>query len=647
MSTEQNKLLEPVKIGSLTLRNRIVLAPMGTYYIAADGSVTKRLIDYHTRFAKGGIGLIIPEGTCVDELESSVMSPCLATSHNRYMPGLNELAESVKEQGAAIFGQISHAGHQTKIENIKGLIPVAPSAIASQFFGVVPKELNKDKITEIQESFVEAALRLQTARYDGTEIHGANGYLLTQFLSPRTNKRKDKYGGSIENRARMSLEIIEKVRAKTKPDFVVGYRLCAHERLPGGITPEDVVAFAKMLEKAGVDYIHVTTGVSDSMLYAFPPMYVSRGLNTPLAQMVKEAVNVPVMCAGTFTTESGSQAVKEGKTDLVVIGRGHLADPELSAKLMNGREEDIRPCIRCNGCMGRSIDYRPLDCDVNPSLGRSDRIVTKTDTPKKVVVVGGGISGMEAARLAAEQGHRVTLLEQNAELGGYILPAMVPEFKQDIRTLLTWLKTQIKKEKVDVRLNCNATPELVKGEKPDVLILAVGSDYVVPPGIQSSKNLLFPPDVFLGKKEIGEQVVIVGGGQEGCETALYIAENLKKKVTIIEKRGAALLDCGDPMSMMAIRMRLQFANVKIINGLNFTGFSGNTIDCIDNAGKNHQMDADTVILALGVQPRKDTVDKLSGICGQTYKVGSCIEHEKIFYHAYYAFRSAWQTVLAI
>ena len=646
MSAEQNKLLEPFKIGSLTLRNRIVLAPMGTYYIAADGSVTKRLIDYHTRYAKGGIGLIIPEGTCVDEKESSVMSPCLATSHNRYMPGLNELAESVKEQGAAIFGQISHAGHQTKIENIKGLTPVAPSAIPSQFFGVVPKELNQAKINEIQDSFAEAALRLQIAHFDGTEIHGANGYLLTQFLSPRTNKRKDKYGGSIENRARMSLEILEKVRAKTRTDFVVGYRLCAHERLPGGITPEDVVAFAKMLEKAGIDYIHVTTGVSDSMLYAFPPMYVSRGLNTPLAQMVKEAVKVPVMCAGTFTYESGDKAIKEGKTDLVVIGRGHLADPELSLKLKNGREDDIRPCIRCNGCMGRSIDYRPLDCDVNPGLGKTDGTAAKASTPKKVVVVGGGVSGMEAARLAAERGHKVTLLEKNAQLGGYLLPAIVPEFKQDVRALLTWLKAQLAKEKVDIRLNCEATPEMVKGENADVLILAVGSDYVIPPDIQGSNDLLFPPGVFMGNKNVGDQVVVVGSGQEGCETALYIAETLKKKVTIIEKRGAALLDCGDPMSMMALRMRLQFANVKIITGLNFKHFSGNKANCIDNTGKSRQLDADTVVLALGLQPKKDTVEKLSGIAGQTFKIGSCVEHEKIFYHTFYAFRSAWRTVFS-
>ena len=652
MPYKSYKLLEPFRLGPITLRNRIVLAPMGTFLVSADGSTNKRLIDYLTRYARGGVGLVIPEGMHIDGKESRVLPNCLGIYHDRFIPGLNELAESVKDQGAAIIAEIAHAGHQTKPETINGLKPVAPSPIPCQFLGFVPKELDQEKINEIQDSFATSALRAQLAGFDGVEIHGGNGYLLTEFLSPRLNIRKDKYGGSIENRARMALEVYEKIRAKTKPGFVVGYRICADERIPGGITPEDVIAFVKMLEKAGVDFIDVISSTYDSSMYGVPVMYVSRGLNLPLAEMVKKAVNVPVMCTGGLNVEIGEQAIREDKTDLVVIGRGHIADPELSLKLSEGRVEDIRPCIRGNqGCIARTIFCRPLSCEVNPGIGKDATMtITPSQVPKKVLVIGGGVSGMESARLAAVRGHRVTLVEREMELGGHLLESSIPAFKQDLKPLLKWLKIQLEKEGVEVRLSTEATPEMVKKETPGVLIIAVGSEYAVPPQLaKDATNFIFSNEVLLGHKDVGDHVVVIGGGFLGCETALYIAEALKKKATIIEMLDDILLDCDEPMTMMALRMRLQIVGVEIKTGLTLKSYSQNKVFCADKAGKDQQMEADSVVLTLGRQPRENVVTKFEGLSPQVFKVGSCFQPRKVSdtFRIYHAFRSSWHAVLPL
>jgi len=618
---------------------------MGTFLVSADGSTNKRLIDYYTRYARGGVGLIIPEGQHIDDKESAVLANCLAIYNNRYLPGLNELVELVKDQGAAIIAQLGHAGHQTTPENIHGLQPVAPSPVANQFIGIVPKELDHEKINEIQASFAACAVRAQTAGFDGVEIHGANGYLLTEFLSPRLNIRKDKYGGSIENRARMALEIYQNIRVKTRPGFVVGYRICADERIPGGITSEDLIAFVQMLERVGIDYISVTSSTYESMVYGVPPMYVPRGSNLHLAEMIKKAINVPIICAGGLNVEIAEQAIVEEKTDLVAMGRGLIADPELPQKLMEGRVEDIRPCIRGNqGCMSRTVAGLALSCEVNPGIGKDATMsITTAQNPQKVLVVGGGVAGMEAARLAAERGHRVTLVEKENELGGHLLEASAPEFKQDLKPLLTWLKTQLAKEGVEVRLGTETTLDLVKNDNPDVLIIAVGSDYVVPPEISNEEaNFVFPREVLLGHKDVGENIVVVGGGFVGCETALHIAEGLKKKVTILEMLDDILLDCDEPFSMIAIRIRLLEAGVEIMTGLTLKSYSQNKVFCTDKAGKDQQMDADSVVLAMGLQPRQDEVAKLERLVPRVFKVGDCVQANKI----YHAFRSAWHAVFS-
>jgi 2,4-dienoyl-CoA reductase-like NADH-dependent reductase (Old Yellow Enzyme family)/NADPH-dependent 2,4-dienoyl-CoA reductase/sulfur reductase-like enzyme len=645
MSSQYYKLLEPIQIGSLKLKNRIALAPMGTNLVSPDGSTNKRLIDYYTRFAKGGAGLIIPEGHHIDDKESAVLANCLAIHKPCFIPGLNDLVESIKDYGAAVIAQLGHAGHQTIPENINGLQPVAPSPIANQVVGIVPKELDQEKIYEIQNSFADSAMRAMIIGFDGIEIHGANGYLLTEFLSPRLNIRKDKYGGPIENRARMALEIYERIRAKTRSGFIVGYRICADERIPGGVSPEDVVAFVRMLEKVGIDYIHVTSSTYESMVFGVPTTYVPRGSNLHLSEMIKKAVNVPILCAGGLNVEVGERAIREGKTDIVAIGRGLIADPELPLKLKEGRLEDIRPCIRGNqGCISRTIIGKGLSCEVNPGIGK-DAIMTVTPAkdPKRVMVIGGGVAGMEAARLAAERGHKVSLIERGGKLGGHVLEASVPEFKEDLRPLLNWLKVQLNKQGVTIRLNTEGTPELVKKENPDVLIVAVGSEYGVPAELaRDAANFMSPREVLLGQKQMGGKVVVAGGGFVGCETALHIAESMKKKVTIIEMLDQILLDNPEPMSTIAITTRLQMAGVEVKTGFTLKGYDGKKAACTDKEGKEHHIEAESLVLATGLRTNQESAVRFEGLAPMVFRIGDCIQPRKI----YNAFSEAWKAVFS-
>jgi 2,4-dienoyl-CoA reductase-like NADH-dependent reductase (Old Yellow Enzyme family)/thioredoxin reductase len=645
MAENTYKLFEPFKMGPITLRNRIVLAPMGTCYVSADGSVNQRLIDYYCRFAKAGVGMIIPEGQHVDDKESAVMPNTLAIYDVRFQPGLNDLVEAVHDLGAAIIAQLAHAGHQTKREYIHGLQPVAPSPIPNQWLGVMPKELDQEKIDEIQESFVNCALRAQNIGFDGIMIHGANGYLLTEFASPRLNIRTDKYGGPIENRARMASEILEKVRMATGPDFVIGYRLCADERVPGGISPEDVIALVRMLERGGINFIDVTSGTYDSTLWGVPVSFVPRGSNLHLSEMVKKAVNVPVMVAGSLNVAVAEQAIREGKTDLAAIGRALLADPELPLKVKEGRLEDIRPCVRGNqGCISRAMRGLTLSCEVNPGIGKGVAWKpTKVLDPKRVVVVGGGVGGMEAARLAAERGHKVVLFEKESILGGHVLEASAPDFKKDLQPLLQWLQLQLEKEGVDVRLGNEVVPERLKEEKPDVLIVAVGSEYILPPEmIQYADQFIFPREVLLGKKDLGQSVIVIGGGFVGCETALYMAEALGKEVTLVEKLDNILMDCNEPGNWMALNMRLPAAGVTIRTKTTFCGYSQGCVICKDHEGRDIQLDAKSVVPALGLRPRAEEVLKFEGLAPNVLKVGDCVKAGKV----YDAFRSAWQAVFS-
>lgn len=645
MSEFNWKLLEPIKVGTMSLRNRLVMPPMENALNNVDGSVSQALIDYYAERAKGGAGLIIVQNSYVDNKASKSNAIMLSISSASMVVGLGCLAEAIKINGAAAVIQLGHGGRQADPEYHLGIQDVAPSAIPSDAVGAMPKELTIPEIEEIQDAFANAAFRAKRAGFDGVEIHGAHGYLIGEFISPKTNLRTDKYGGSLIRRATFVLELIDKVKATVGSNFTVGFRMSGDEFVEDGLTAEDGVKYAKMVADTGkIDYIHVSGGTYESKHHLFPTLYHKRGHLLHLAEGIKKLVkNVPIITVGSLDVETGEEALKEGKADLVAIGRGLIADPELPNKLAAGKVEDIRPCILDGvGCLGRrGHTASPIRCEVNPAVGREATFKLTPAAKKKVMVIGGGIAGMEAARTAAIRGHDVTLVERSDRLGGHLIEASVPEFKGTVKDLLGWAERQVNKSDIKLQLNTEATPGLIKQVKPDVLIVAVGSEFIVPEVPGKDKSLVvMAKDVLLGKEELGEKVAVIGGGIVGCETALHIAEKLGKKVTIVEMLDEILME-QMPITRMALVERLQAADIQVHTRWILREVTNQGILCEDKNWQTHEVAADTVVIGIGLKSNKELVEKFEGLAPEVYAIGDCVEAREI----YSAFEDAWRAVL--
>jgi 2,4-dienoyl-CoA reductase-like NADH-dependent reductase (Old Yellow Enzyme family) len=560
------KLFEPGRIGSLELKNRLVMPPMGTNYALKDGSVTQRQTDYYEERSKGGVSLVIVEISCVDSPVGKAAVRQIYVDDDRFIPGLSKLAEAIKRHGARAAIQIHHAGRQTSAK-LTGHQPVAPSPIPVPG-GEQPRELALSEIATLVPRFAEAAERAKKAGFDGVEIHGAHGYLISQFLSPLSNHRRDAYGGSLENRARFLLEVIEAIRERVGRDYPVWCRLSAMEiGAEGGITLEETQVVAQMAEKAGLDAIHVSAHQVTPARR--PPMAQPPCLFVPLAEGIKKVVSVPVITVGRIPPELAEGVLRDGKADFISIGKALLVDPYLPQKVATGRTGDIRPCIYCLACLD-SISWRKegVCCVVNPTLGREREYELKpAESPKKVVVVGGGAGGMEAARVAALRGHKVVLFDEGEELGGQLLLASKPPFKDTIETFRQYLVGQVTKLGVELRLRERFTPDMLNELKPDVVVLATGVRPFIPqiPGIQSEK-VLQASEVLVGA-ETGERVAVIGGELVGCETALYLMER-GKKVTIM-RRGPELATKVHHFIREPLLGRLQFKGVSMLTGVEY------------------------------------------------------------------------------
>lgn len=631
-------LCKPMQIGQVTIRNRFCVAPMSPGFTNfPSGEYKQEGIEYYVRRAKGGFGLIYTGAFSSDkEVDPfNPLSPYPTNAPEAFRKTSLELNQRAGAFGSHIFGQITLGVGR----NYPGCY--APSEIP--VYGhpdMTSPALTKEQIKAKIKCTTKTAELMKNSGYSGVEIHALHwGYLLDEFAMSLTNKRTDEYGGSLENRLRITKEALNAVKESCGSDFPVTIRLgmkayvkdLQHASLTGeeegGRTIEEAVEIAKLLESYGFDGLSVDTGIYESFYYACPPMYVRRGYSIDLASRIKEAVNIPVILGGRMgDPELDEEAVRDGKIDAVALGRPSLADPDFPRKIEMGRRESIRPCIACNqGCLHRLLSIGvDAYCAVNPEVGRSSGYeITKALVSKNVVVVGGGIAGMETARTASLRGHKVSLYEKSDQLGGNLIPAGAHDFKIEIRELNTWYQHELAALNVDIHRNEAMNIEKIKALHPDAVVLSVGSEPVIPrvDGIGSEKAVSCI-DVLNRRKPVGNDVVVVGGGLVGCEMALEFI-NEGKNVTIVEAL-PALMSSGEAVPHPNKSMLLDIfeqEKIKILTNTKLTGIdeNGAIVTCADKTQKT--VKADTVVIAIGFKPLPSMARALQENGFEVYEVG--------------------------
>lgn len=611
------KAFTPLKINQMELKNRLVVSAMVTNYCNEDGTATEKFIAYHEHKAKGGWGLIITEDYAVTKTAGGF----------KKLPGLwedqqidshKELTRRVHEAGGKIVAQIYHAGRETS-SAITGEQPIGPSALKDPTMPETPRELTVEEIHDLVEKFGDCAKRAKEAGFDGVEVHGAHGYLIGAFASPFSNKRSDEYGGTIRNRARFAMEIIENIKEKCGKDYPVLYRMSSVEYVPGGLEIEESKVLARFVQEAGADCIHCSQGVYASTHVIIPPSVVPRAAYVENAAEIKKVVDIPVIAVGRINDIEIAESVLEaGKADLVTMARASLADPDMPKKVLEGKADEVIRCIGClQGCSGENGKGNCVRCLVNPLTGMEDEYdTTPVDDPKNIVVVGGGVSGCEAAISAAMKGHKVTLIEKSDRLGGQWIPAAMPIGKGEFTTLIFWQKQMLEKLQVKVLLNTQADKEMLESYAPDTVIVATGSNPFVPL-IKGTKRdfVTNAHKVLLGEVETGENIVVIGGGLVGAETADMLAEQ-NKKVTIIEMLPQIMKD-GEKSPAKYMMERFAKNNVDIYTSTKLLEIGDHKV-IAEKDGESLEIDhVDTVIVAVGVRTDKNLLDQIENT---NYKV---------------------------
>ena len=636
MNRKFPNLFTPIEIAGLKLRNRICSAPMSHPNITSEGLISPEMTAFYELRAKGGAAVVT--------ISEAVTHIKTGKSHNRHinleedhvMLSLSETARAIKCHGAAASIELSHGGKRAEVDafNKDAILDVVKYGASDEVApnGQKSYEMPKELIREVVDSYGVGAALCKRAGFDMIMVHGGHGWLIQQFLSPLSNRRTDEYGGSLENRTRLAIEILDSVRAAVGPSFPIEFRISAEEYVDGGYDLSDAIKFAKLVESK-IDLLHVSTG---NLNYAsgrtHPSMFLERGCNVSYAEELKKHVSIPVAAIGAIADPVMMEdIIASGKADLVYTGRAMIADPYLPYKAKVGRESEIHTCIRCNVCFAGRVTTKSRLCSINPIIGREREFleIGTVKEPKKVLVAGGGPGGMQAAITAAQRGHKVILCEKSGELGGAIKQEKGLPFKEDACKLAKSKEIEMRKAGVELRLNTAVTEAYAEKEAPDVLIVAIGAVPVKPPieGIDGP-NVIMAEEAINNRDLSGKNVVILGGGLVGCELAIYLSDSCKE-ITLVEMTDT--LAEGENGSQKRI-VNQEIADKKnILVRLESKGrrVTDDGLVCTDKNGVEEMLYADKIICATGQKPLYDEAKKLLDCAPDVVLLGDCIKPANI------------------
>ena len=662
MNKQHEVLFTPVRIGKLEIKNRYVMEPISPGGLCdADGTFNSRGVAYYVERARGGAGLIMTGLTMVEnEIERCALPsmPCPTLNPLAFVKTGKVLTERVHAYDARMFLQLSAGFGRVSIPSIVGQTAVGPSPIPHRWLpGVVCRELTHVEVRTFIRKFAESAEIAQKAGFDGVEVHAVHeGYLLDQFAIAMFNQRSDEYGGSLENRLRFATEIVQAIKARCGQDYPVSLRYSIKsfikDWLKGGLPGEEFkemgrdipegIEAAKILEKAGYDAFNGDVGSHDSWFWSHPPSYHSKGLYLPYNAILKEAVSAPVITAGRMDDpDRAVEAIQSGKTDMIGLARPLLADPYLPQKVRAGRTDRIRPCLSCQeGCIGRLAAYGQVSCAVNPACGReAEYALTPALQRKHVMVVGGGLAGMEAARVAALRGHVVALYEKSDRLGGVVVPGGVPDFKQDEHALIRWYERELRDLKVPLTFNTEATEDLVARAAPDVVIVATGAKPKMLP-LANEAHVYTAEEVLNGDKPADDHTVVIGAGLVGCELALWLG-NQGKSTTLVEIEPEILAKAGPLCHANATMLKdlLEYKAVKVMTSSTVVRHvEGGYV--VRTGDRETVVKADSAILAIGYAPERRLYDKVRNIAPEVYVFGDARRVQNIMYAIWDAYEVA-------
>lgn len=614
-------MFSPIQIGTVTVPNRFVVPPMGNNLANTDGTLSDRSLAYYQARAKGGFGLITIESTVVyEQAKGGPRKPCLFSDDT--VSSFRAVADACHAYGAKVSIQLQHAGPEGS-SALTGFPLKAASAVPAAQGREIPQAVSNEEIYHIIECYGDAARRAQQAGIDMVEVHCAHGYLVSTFISQRTNHRTDEFGGCFENRMRLPRLIIENIRRKTGGNLPILCRINASDEVEGGQSVQDAAAVAAYLEQeCGVDAIHVTRAVHLHDEFMWAPGITHGGFNADLVSEIKRAVSVPIIAVGRFTEPQYAELlVKQGRADLIAFGRQSIADPELPCKARTGRLEELSPCIGCLlGCVPNMFAGRPISCAVNPCVGREHQL-TPAVQPKRVVVVGGGPGGLYAAWACAVRGHQVTLLEKEPELGGNFRIASYPTGKGQLSEAIRSMIVRAEKAGAELRVNTEATEELLRSLVPDAIILASGSNpLILPiPGLDTC-GYVTAQDMLEGKAAMGKSVLVVGGGMVGCEAAEFLAER-GHKVGIIEMKDVIAADVT-PENRRYMFENFQEHEVLLMPGAKVGQFYPDGVDYTLADGTTGSLRGyDNVVLAMGSRSNAALKEAAQRVAGQVLVIG--------------------------